>query len=440
FFTGQSAGIDWMFPAVDHNPRAPSIRIAIKHLPGQSVELTRNGNIVDALNFDGAQVAPDRSFTVSVWRGVEISDRDNIFVARVLNADGTLAQELRRTVHYASGPMAATLVREQSLLLADGLNRPVIAVRLTDRDGRPVKHGMVGEFTVEAPHSAALEADAEQQRQLSGLERTSATWRVRGDDGIAYIELDPTASSGTARINFTFRDEQVTRQQQLDVWLNPGDRPWTIVGFAAGTVGYNTLDDRMETVAADLPSDNVDGRVALYAKGRILGRWLMTMAYDSDRDQDESRFGGVIDPRAYYTIYADRADRGFDAASVRNLYLRLERPQFYALFGDFETALNETELGRYQRSMNGVKAEYRGRTIAASAFAADTPYRYRRDEMQGNGLSGPYQLGVRDVLANSERVRIEIRDRLRSDIIVETRTLSRHIDYDIDYFAGTLRF
>ena len=103
---------------------------------------------------------------------------------------------------------------------------------------------------------------------------------------------------------------------------------------------------------------------------------------------------------------------------------RLERPQFYALFGDFETGINEPELTRYQRSMNGVKAEYRGENLAATAFVADTPYRYRRDELQGNGLSGPYQLGARDILANSERISIEVRDRLRSNIVVDSRTLT----------------
>ena len=35
---------------------------------------------------------------------------------------------------------------------------------------------------------------------------------------------------------------------------------------------------------------------------------------------------------------------------------------------------------------------------------------------------------------------IEVRDRLHSERIVESRLLTRHIDYDIDYLAGTLRF
>src|SRR3546814_18426570 len=57
----------------------------------------------------------------------------------------------------------------------------------------------------------------------------------------------------------------------------------------------------------------------------------MTLAYDSDKDEDDARFGGVIDPRAYYTIYADRNETRYDAASVRKLSLRPERPHFYAL-------------------------------------------------------------------------------------------------------------
>ena len=103
-------------------------------------------------------------------------------------------------------------------------------------------------------------------------------------------------------------------------------------------------------------------------------------------------------------IYADRSERRYDAASVRRLYLRLERPQFYALFGDYDTGIDEPELARYVRSMNGLKAEYRSDRVSATAFASDTPTRHRRDEIQGNGLSGPYALGARNILANRERV------------------------------------
>src|SRR3546814_539864 len=128
------------------------------------------------------------------------------------------------------------------------------------------------------------------------------------------------------------------------------------------------------------------------------------------------------------------------AASVRKLYLRLERPQFYAMFGDIETGISEPQLARYQRALNGGKAEYRGRNVAATAFVADTPYRFRRDEIQGNGLTGPYQLDAKDILPNSERIVIETRDRLHSERIVDSVSLTRHVDYDIDYLSGTIRF
>ena len=55
-------------------------------------------------------------------------------------------------------------------------------------------------------------------------------------------------------------------------------------------------------------------------------------------------------------------------------------------------------------------------------------------------MTGPYALNTRDILPNSETITLETRDRLRSDRIVDRKQLIRHIDYDIDYLAGTLRF
>ncbi|SBV33166.1 conserved exported protein of unknown function [uncultured Sphingopyxis sp.] len=440
WLAGQAPGIGWLFPETDHNPRAKTIRAAIKHAPGQTVSLRVNGKPVDPLTFEGVGKSANGAVAVSLWRGLEIREGENRLLAEVKGAGGALIETLERTVHYSITPMRATLIRERSVLIADGITRPVIAVRLTDRDGQPVRAGLTGDFSVPAPYYPAVEADAQQARQLAGLERAQPVWKVDGDDGIATIELEPTTASGTLAIDFTFRDDKVTRKQVIETWLDPGNRPWTVVGFAAGTLGYNTLDDRMEPVAETTGELNADARLALYAKGRVLGKWLMTLAYDSDKDQDDARFGGVIDPRAYYTIYADRNETRHDAASVRKLYLRLERPQFYAMFGDIETGISEPELARYQRALNGGKAEYRGRNLAATAFAADTPYRFRRDEIQGNGLTGPYQLGARDILPNSERIIIETRDRLHSERIVASVSLSRHVDYDIDYLAGTIRF
>ncbi|MGB5076383.1 MAG: hypothetical protein WBO17_02755 [Sphingorhabdus sp.] len=440
WMAAQEPGTGFLFPATDHNPRVKSIRVVVKHRAGQLVELFSNGKPVDPLNFDGLKKNADDSIRVSIWRGVSINDGDNLLIANIKDASGAVVETLERHVYFAHAPMKAQLIKDQSTLVADGVTRPKIALRLTDRAGKPIQHGSVGDFSVNSPYRPAIEVDAQQANQLSGLERAAPVWRVHGDDGIAFIELEPTTASGTVAVSFKFQDGEVQREQRVETWLDPGDRPWTIVGFAAGTIGFNKLEEGLEEVVNDDDQLDLDGRIALYAKGRVTGKWLMTMAYDTDKKEDETRFAGTIDPRRYYTIYADRTDQRYDAASVRRLYLKLERPQFYALFGDYQTGIDEPELARYQRSFNGVKAEYRNDQLQATAFGSDTPYRYRREELQGNGLSGPYGLAAREILTNSERITIETRDRLRSERIIDRKSLVRHLDYDIDYLAGTLRF
>ena len=184
-----------------------------------------------------------------------------------------------------------------------------------------------------------------------------------------------------------------------------------------------------------------DGQLAFYAKGRIKGSWLMTLAYDSDRRFDPDRgLLGTIDPDRYYTVYGDGSRQGYDAPTRRKLYVRLERREFYALFGDFETGLTQTQLGRYSRTLNGAKVAYQGRTVSFTGFAANTEERYARDEIQGNGLTGPYRLSGRDIVPNSDKLRIEVRDRVRPEQVLSSTALTRHIDYDIDTSAGTIRF
>lgn len=440
WLAGEAPGIAWLFPGTDHNPRSPAVRVAIKHRPTDKIALTINGKPVEPLSFDRTVVNGDSTVAVSIWRGVLLQDGNNRFIATVTDASGAVVQTLQHDIRQSAPPMNVTLLRDQSVLVADGVTKPVIAIRLTDRAGRPVKHGTTGDFSVPEPYYPWVEADAQQANQLSGLERARPVWRVQGDDGVAYIELEPTTASGSLSVTLPFRDDEVVREQRFELWLDPGNQPWTVVGFAAGTIGFNTLDDRMENLGEDGQDVYADGRTAFYAKGRVKGKWLLTLAYDSDKEKDDTRFGGVIDPNQYYTVYADGSERRHDAATVRKLYVKLERPQFYALFGDFATGIDRPELTRYVRSMNGVKAEYNNGRISAVLFAADTPYQYGKAEIQGAGITGPYPIGARDIIANSETVTIEVRDRFSADRIVRSTVLNRYVDYDIDYLQGLIIF
>lgn len=443
---GQQAGTEILFPVEGHNPRAPAQRLVVKHLPGQFVEATVNGEPANPHSFEGKLGGKKRGFAVSTWRALPLREGRNRLEALIRDREGNLLERLVREIWFVNDPAHAALVTEASRLIADGRQRPRIALRITDAGGRPVRSGVTGSITLNAPYVPAAEIDAQQERQLAGLERFNPTWTVRGDDGIAYIELEPTTVTGTVRVGVNFQSEEAAYVQEIEAWLEPGDQEFVLVGYAAGTHGHNALTNKAERTREALLDDNpvTDGEVKLYAKGRILGKWLMTLAIDSDRKDrrpgERRRLLGTIDPDRFYTVYGDGSQQRFDAPSSDRLYLRLERAQFYALYGDYNTGLNRTELTRYNRTLTGAKVEYRGDVFAFTGFAADTALGFGRDEIQGNGLSGPYRLSSRDIVANSDKIVIEVRDRFRSNIVISREAQTRHIDYDIDYLSGTVRF
>ena len=115
----------------------------------------------------------------------------------------------------------------------------------------------------------------------------------------------------------------------------------------------------------------------------------------------------------------------------------MERKQFYALFGDYDTGLTVTELSRYSRSLNGFKSEMQSDRVDFNVFVSDTSQAFVKDEIRGEGISGLYYLSRKNIVANSEKIVIETRDRFRSEEILSSESLTRFLDYDIDYDNGT---
>ncbi|MGB7905799.1 MAG: OmpA family protein, partial [Steroidobacteraceae bacterium] len=113
WLSNQAPGTAWLFPAPDHSPRAPTQRIAIKHGPNQTVVLKYKGQPVHPLNFDGIETNAAKTVSVSVWRGLPLSDGDNRFDADVLDERGATVATLTRSVHYANMVARAVLVPEE---------------------------------------------------------------------------------------------------------------------------------------------------------------------------------------------------------------------------------------------------------------------------------------------------------------------------------------
>ena len=371
---------------------------------------------------------------ISSWAGVDLRDGLNRLEAVLTDASGKEVARLQRDIWYVTMAENLEYFPEQSTLVADGLKAPAFAIRLTDRNGHPLRPKQRVPFRVSAPY-LALQDNGERTLNPAEPQGTFET----GADGLAYLQLQPTTQAGEVTVSVMLPNGP----EEITAWLKPAPRDWVLVGFAAGTVGHNTIKDNKVSAAEAGIDDHeyTEGRVKFFAKGAIKGAWLLTLAYDSDKpDLDGDSLYQIIDPDTYYPLYGDETLQGYEASSAENLYVKLERDQFYALFGDMETGLNQTVLSQYSRSMNGFKSELRGERFSYTVFAADTRQSFKKDEIRGEGLAGRYALSQSDLVVNSEEVVIETRDRFHNELIIKEERLSRHVDYDIDYDAGTLFF
>ncbi|MEM7077416.1 MAG: hypothetical protein AAF513_02195 [Pseudomonadota bacterium] len=419
-------GILW--PPRRHNPTDPALEVALMHATDLRPQLLVDGKLVSPLTFEGTVRLPRSGKTLSVWDNVSIPEADSVLSAQMLDADGELVQTYTRQVHYSGAPARAEWLPEQSYLVADGLHPPMLAIRFYDRAGYPLRAGTTGEFTVAAPY-APLDKTKHLETKLADF--SNQRYKVI-EDGIAYLQLEPTTITGEVELRFQF--DQV-RSERIRARLTPGVRDWILVGLAEGVVGAQDI----ERGTADDSDLLRDGRVAFYAKGMVRGDWLITAAYDTDK-AFAREIREQIDPNRFYTLYGDGTTQLQDAQSRQKFYFKMERARLIGGFGDFDTELSRAELSRYERRLNGIHGGYFGTHVEVRGFAASTTQSFVRDELAGDGTSGVYRLSASDVVRNSELLRVVTRDRFRTERVIEEQTLTRFVDYTIDYERGTLIF
>lgn len=333
--------------------------------------------------------------------------------------------------------------------MADGRTAPVLAIRLEDSAGRAVHSGREAKISIPSPYRLRSEA-LNDQFGTSEIENVSA---LGGDnrlfveaDGVLRLRLEPTLQTGPLTAKVTLDDGRIV---PVDFYIRPEKRDWVVVGLAEASIRNDRIRENMVGLAGAQSAGitrstetTADGRVAFFAKGMVKGEWLMTLAVDTDktRSDRDGDFLTEIDPNAYYTLYGDASYQSLDGSSRYPLFLKLEKDTAYALFGDFETGLQEGKLTQYSRRFSGFKSEYLGETFQVQAFIAETNQGFGKDELPADGTSGPYRLSNTDILAQSETIIVETRDRVRADVILERRELIRFRDYTLDYLTGELIF
>jgi len=438
----QTTAAEWAYPSPERTPSLPSTHVGIKHAKGQRVVIRLNDRDLANYYFQGSDSSTNGDVKISRWRGLPLQDGRNVFLADIYNQDGTKAETLREEIWYVKDIARAIPVPDQSVLVADGRTSPVVAIRMEDQSGRPVHSGRITTINLEPPYRLLDESGdnrlREQTQELAAPLSNRRQFSV-GADGILRVELEPTLRTGKVTVIATL---DTGRQVPIYMYLEPEKRDWILVGLAEGTAALQDVEGNLSSFGGDADDVVTDGRVAFFAKGLIKGDWLLTLAVDTDRRRGgrDGEFAGEIDPNAYYTLYGDRTYQEFEGVSRYPVFVKLEKRQAYALFGDFDTNITEGRLTSYNRKLTGLKAEYIGDDLQVLGFAAETNQGFTKDEIAAEGLSGPYQLSNELIIPQSEEIIVETRDRVRPDVILERKTLVRFLDYTLDYFTGELIF
>ncbi len=425
---------EWLWPSGGFLPNIPSTKVAIKHPMNQRIRLTLNGSPVSQLNFSKLEKYAANQSSISQWSGVDIKEGNNVFVASLVDENNDITDRIEFQLHYAGTPTRVELVTDETKAVADGVIAPVIAVQLFDKDGYPVRNGLQGEYTIDSPYKAL---DPNKDKAQINRNEFKPNYEI-SNDGIAYITLEPTTQAGEAVIRFSLANGQ---EDEVRVWLKPQARDWMLIALGEGTVGYQTISGHIQNAKSHDQEDGfyTDGRLALFAKGQILGDWLLTAAYDSSKETT-TPFEKLLDPNKYYTLYGDNSTQKLDASMEGKLYLRVEKERFYTVFGDYSTDLNKTELSTYLRKFHGIQSVFQGDIVSFNAFVTESAQRFARDEIRGDGTSGLYQLSSTDIISNSETISLQVRDRFRSEVILSEVELTKDSDYSIDYIDGSIFF
>jgi outer membrane protein OmpA-like peptidoglycan-associated protein len=242
------------------------------------------------------------------------------------------------------------------------------------------------------------------------------------------------------------------------VYIPDGD--WFYVALADLTLGKNNVSGPAQLVTGDTSKRYeekvfVDGRLAFYLKGRIKGETLLTASADTREQPIEDLFSNFnrkdpryllrrLDPNAYYPVYGDDSTLIEDAPTQGKFYVKLARGDSHVLWGSFQTRITGNHLVNIQRSLYGAQARYQSpettafgeRRSEVEVFAADPGTLAAVEEFRGTGGS-LYYLRHQDILAGSERLRVEVRDK-DSGLVLKSTPLVAGQDYEINSIQGRI--
>ena len=425
--------------------------VTVKGALSATLTLRVNGVEVPASRIGKLSQLESTGVQVAQYIGVELKPGKNTLELVQAAADGR-APSTRSISITAPGAFARLrLTAPQAAATADG--RTVVRITLDALD--------VNDVPVTARIPVTLDSNLGQWKTRD-LNPDEPGTQIFIDGGSVVLELESPAQAGDALL----RAAAGSVSTQTSLRFSPDLRPLIAAGIVEGVLNLRQLDSRalQPTRAQDgfeqelrQIADNFDngrgsvgGRAALFLKGKVRGDYLLTLAYDSDKDVKERLFRD-IQPGEFYPVYGDASVKSFDAQSTGRLYVRVDKDRSHVLYGDFNTqtpplaastttAGDERRLGLYARSLTGAQGHFetqdgRGRL---TTFASRNNSSQVIDEQAARGVSGPFTLSKSPLVENSEKIEIITRDRNQLATVLKVQPLTRFVDYEIDSLTGQI--
>jgi large repetitive protein len=416
--------------------------IRIKGITGAQLQLSVNGKLVSQERVGTKTEVADKLLQVLEYIGVALEPGKNQVSLKQMDNFGNARGEVNIELIAPDRAGKIVIQSQAQTAIANGITPSKITVSVTDASGVPVTARTP--ITLELSHGRFNVEDSD--RNEPGIQ-TFIT------DGKAEFFIIPPLEPVQARIKIS--SGFITAEH--NIYFLPDLRPLVANGILEGVLsakrfnGTNLIATRAndgfeQTLRRFSTESSINNNqkqaaaaAAFFLKGKVKGEYLLTLAYDSEKDTRERLFRD-IQPNEYYPVYGDSSVKGFDAQSTSRLYIRVDKQKSWLLWGDFSTntTQNNQKLGAYQRSLTGVKQHYESNGITAEVFASKDNVRQLVKELAANGTSGPYEFLLNDALINSERIELIVRDRNQPAVILSSKPLVRFIDYGFEPLTGRL--
>jgi predicted nucleic acid-binding Zn finger protein len=435
---------------------------------------------------------PDSSTTTSSLRPaltpLSASIRMAMLAGLIFSAQTSLARDVpsdEPSSQQRFEPMMGTLAEGLSGLSADQRSRAISAdwtalgelVVTSDKNGSPADGVSVIRFKVQAMNKAGqvitgaevaglvtIEVDGARVRLPKRLtseigpdagdtDRVTPGIQVRIENGVVEFEVLAPSEPRDVKVRISAGDHHA----EGVLSFVPELREMLAVGIVEARLAVSAKqisaiqpvrsNDAFELELKGLSRSFSDdkaqfgARAAVFLKGKVKGDYLLTLALDSDKPVRDKIFRD-IDPNAFYPVYGDSSQRGFDARSATRLFVRVDKNRSYLLFGDHNTASVAAvrKLGQYSRALNGLRLHHESGKFLGNVYISSDSSKQVIDEFPARGVSGPYALSNGGGLAFSERVELVVRDRSQPAVILRTTVLTRFADYEFEPFSGKILF